>query len=99
MWYTVSVEAAFRHAAHRATSVGKLATLILFIWLVKHVGVTVSRGLATTADGRQVASVALHRGAGSALREVTDVELRVELGQVVACIAHEGLLAHVAYTA
>lgn len=60
---------------------------------------TVSRGLATAADGRQVASVALHRGAVSALREVTDVKLRVELGQVVTCIAYEGLLAHVAYTA
>lgn len=57
---------------------------------------TVSRRLATSADGRQVAGVALRR-AVRALREVTDVKLRVQRGQVVASIANEGLLAHVAY--
>ena len=57
---------------------------------------TVSRRLATTADGRQVSSVALR---AVRLREVADVQLRVERRQVVASIADEGLLAHVAHAA
>jgi len=54
---------------------------------------TVSRRLAATADGRQVSTVALR---AVRLREVADVKLRVQRRQVVASVADEGLLAHVA---
>ena len=93
-WHAVSVEATVGHAAHGATSVRELAALILFVRLVKHVGMAVCRRFSATADGGQVAGVALR--AVRALREVTDVELRIQRGQVVAGVAYEGLLAHVA---
>lgn len=98
-WHTISVKVTLRYTAHRASAVREFTSLVLFIWLVQHIGVTISRGLTAAADGRQVASIPLRRGAVSALREVTDVELRVQRGQVVACVSYEGLLAHVAYTA
>ena len=56
----------------------------------------VGSGLAATADGSQVSTVALR---AVRLREVADVQLRVERSQVVASVADEGLLAHVAYAA